>query len=146
MAGVEVFFGAMAGLTFGVPLICAYLWLMFKLGSHIASRTPTSVPLQAGVAGICAAWIVPTAVGLLVPVSPFMKCAMYLTLYLLHAYPTVIGFASARHIRIMEDRARFRKNVDDWLADWECREMESLTEDEIQLLLNDPPSSQNDQN
>lgn len=145
MEGAEVFFGAMAGLTFGVPLICAYMWLMFKLGAHFAERVRTSIPLHIGVAYICAGWVVPSSLALLVPMSPFMRCVMYLAAYLLNTYPTVLGFASARHFRIERDQARFQKNVDDWLADWECREMESLTEDDLQALLKDPPPNTLDQ-
>lgn len=145
MEGAEVFFGAMAGLTFGVPLLCAYMWLIFRLGGCFADRVSTSVPLQLGIAVICVAWIGPSSVGLLVPMSPFMKCAVYIAVYLLNTFPTVVGYASARHFRIERDRARFNKNVDDWLADWECGELESMTEDELQTLLRDPPASQGDQ-
>lgn len=131
----NILIGVFLGLTFGVPLLCLYMWGIFRLGQWAARRSNLQVPMSMGVAFVGLTWFPPSFAGFLVPVDDYLRGAICLLLFLLHAYPCSVGYATERQTRELADRKRYRKNVDDWLSEWECREMESLTNEDIEHLL-----------
>jgi hypothetical protein len=57
-------------------------------------------------------------------IDPFMKVAAVISVYLVHAQPIGIGFWAGRELRRINDEKKWRRNVDNWLGEWECQASE----------------------
>ena len=119
-------FGA---LVFGTIIVCGYTYLLHRLGYWMAQRDSESSPRWLGVLLLAVAWIPVSFFGFLLPIDPFMKAACALSLYLVHAQPCCLGYWGGRLARQIEHERRWRKNIDDWLGEWEC-EPSKLSRDE----------------
>lgn len=107
------------GLTIGVPILGALMFGAFQFGRGLFDRLGATKCARFAIPLICAFWTPVFLIGQLVPGSGFSKGTVGLMLFLLNAYPSVIGFAARKSQFEVDSNRRFQKNVDDWLGQWE---------------------------
>ena len=115
-----VFFLAFLGMFVGTVTITLYVFGLFKWGYRLAMGTKTLRPMWQGILAIALAWGPVSLWPVLIDWSPFLKVGFSMAFYLLGAYPMSVGFGTGTELRKAEAKRRFRKNVDDWLGEWEC--------------------------
>ncbi len=130
-----MFFGAIIGLTIGVPLLALYEFGMFRYGQGLAERVPTRISDRNVLIVISLAWLPVTSIVLLLPGDPFFKVLLWVIVYLMNAYPSAVGLISRRQYLEDQEVKRHRRNVDVWLADWECKDAEATSEDDWKAIL-----------
>lgn len=114
------FFIALVGLALFLTFAGGYIYLLFSLGRWLASIREDKITLTQGIFAIALGWIPFCALVSLLPLDPLMRIAAVLSTYILHAQPTIVGFWSAWEEFRNAAENRWQKNVDDWLAEWEC--------------------------
>ena len=115
-----VFFLAFLGMFVGTVSLTLYVFGLYKWGFVLAMRAKNLRPMWQGILAIALAWGPVSLWTFLIDWSPFLKVGFAMATYLLHAYPMSVGFGTATGLREAEAKRRFRKNVDDWLGEWEC--------------------------
>lgn len=114
------FIGSLFGMFFGTLFLSLYIYGAVLAGQAIARFANVGRPIWKGVAKIAVVWWPLSLWPLFLDWNPFAKMGVALMFYILNAYPMSIGFGTAMRTRQEEASRRFHKNVDDWLAHWEC--------------------------
>ena len=139
-----VFFGAIFGLTVGVPLLAVYIFGLFRYGQTLAEKVPYRMSDRKALILLSAAWFPISSLALLIPGGPFFKLLYWVVVYLMNAYPSAVGLISRRQYLLDQRCKRNRRNVDEWLAVWECEETKGILEDDWKAILqggeDTPPS------
>lgn len=116
-----VFVLALLVLTFGSVLLAGYAYFLYLFGvrlSHTRLRRLNRFVAMTLIGGLCV--LVVTLGVLALPVESFFRIVLAICLVFIHTQPTCVGYYAGVEMRRIEDSKRFAKNVDDWLADWEC--------------------------
>lgn len=113
------FLGAFVAMFFGTVILTVYIYGMYRLGQAAGERDGLQRPLGFGLAKIGAFWAPISLWPIMADWNPFAKLGTAMVFFILHAYPMGIGFAVTYRAREQELARRFRKNVDDWLGEWE---------------------------
>lgn len=122
MDPVTVFIAAMGIFVFGGITLAVYAYGLHQIGMTLAHRQKWQDEIWKCARRIYL-WCLPLlGLGFLFPIHPVLQVGVSVIAYILHAHPLSVGYWSARERLESEDRLRFRKNVDDWLGEWECRE------------------------
>lgn len=116
------FLGSLFGMFFGTIFLSLYIFGSLLAGQAIARRAHVGRPLWLGIAKIATIWWPLSIWPLFLDWNPFAKIGASLMFYILNAYPMSIGFGMTMRARQEEAARRYHKNVDDWLANWECEE------------------------
>lgn len=140
---VNILIASFVGLTIGVPVLAFYTYLLFKLGMFLGRNLRTNFPYPWAIFLICLAWIPVSCITLLLPATEFMVFSAFVSLHILNTYPCVIGFATGRHFKTVDERNAFRRNVDHWLSEWECSDADGIDEAELKRLTELPPDQSN---
>lgn len=120
---MEIFFGSMVVLAVGTATLLGYTFVLYRLGRILAEHLGSRLSPTLGAVLIGVAWLPVSLLALVVPVGPIVQIGLAICLYVVHAQPTCVGFWAGRALDRMESERRWTKNADDWLADWECREV-----------------------
>jgi hypothetical protein len=114
------FLASLFGMFFGTMFLAAYLYAGYRFGVRMGERAPAGRRLWQGAAGFALVWAPLSSWPFLAGWNPFLATGAAMAFFLLHAYPMSIGYGVALDARAKEASRRFRKNVDDWLGEWEC--------------------------
>lgn len=115
--------GSIFGMFFGTIFLSLYIYAAYLGGQTIARRAPVGKPVWLGIAKIATFWWPVSLWPLFLDWNPFAKLGAAVVFFILNAYPMGIGFGVTLRARQEEATRRFQKNVDDWLANWECEPM-----------------------
>lgn len=124
---------AVFGLTFGMLFLTGFVYALYRLGVEFAKVAPRTWRLQHGILAICLAWAPIAAFALLLPAPAMMTFSMFFGIMSVGAYPCCIGFTAGRYFREKEENRQYSRNVDRWLADWECEPDEELAHMDVDL-------------
>ncbi len=120
----SVFFVAFGIFVIAGTAMAAYAYNLFQVGVGMAQKRLWHDDVWICARRICLRCTPLLATGVLIPVHPIFRVGISVIVYLLHAHPLCVGYWSERVKIEKAERLRFKKNVDDWLAEWECQEKE----------------------
>jgi hypothetical protein len=120
MSSGPFFLLAFFGMFVGTVVLATYVYAGFKSGFWLGMRAPGTRPLWIGFLPIVFGWAPISLWPFLADWNTFLKAGVSMGFFILNAYPMCIGYGTARELRRAESKRRFRKNVDDWLGEWEC--------------------------
>lgn len=122
MDPVAVFFAAISIFIFGSITLGVYAYGLHQIGTTLAYKQKWQGEIWRGASRICL-WCLPIlALGPIIPVHPIYQVCISMCVYIFHAQPLCVGYWSERIRLEKAEELRFKKNVDDWLSEWECRE------------------------
>lgn len=119
-SGGAFFLMAFVGMFVGTAVLGFYVFYLYRFGMRIGERAPLNRPMWMGIVGIALAWPPLCVWPYFTDWHIFMQIAISMAFYLLSAYPMAVGFGAAIEVRREQSKRRYRKNVDDWLGEWEC--------------------------
>lgn len=117
------FVTCVAILAIGTPALLGYSFLLYRLGRSLARLDGLGISAIAGTILTAILALPIAALALVFPFDPVVQLGIAVSLYYLHAQPLCVGFWAGRETRRLEHERRWSKNADDWLGEWECREV-----------------------
>jgi len=102
----------------------AYAYALYLFGRWLARRRRWKASPKLATSLLAVAWVPVAVPAAFLPMDPFIKTALVISLYILHAQPCCVGYWAGREIRKRESERRWNRNVDFWLSEWECRPSE----------------------
>jgi hypothetical protein len=114
----------------GSVILGFQVFLLYRGGLKLGSQAPANRPMWIGIAFVAAGWTIPSIWPYFTPWDPFLKLGISMAFYLLNAYPMAVGYGAALEGVREQAKRRFRKNVDDWLGEWECEPAGHAAEEE----------------
>ncbi len=115
--------------------MAVYCVCLLQYGQQLAIRVPSRISDQKVLILLSLAWLPVSMAALLIPGDPFFKLLYLVVFYLMNAYPSAIGLITHRRFIEEQECKRFRRNVDGWLAEWECEETDTDLEDDWNAIL-----------
>ncbi|MBX3117732.1 MAG: hypothetical protein KF784_01605 [Fimbriimonadaceae bacterium] len=123
-----VFITAMGFFIFGGIALAVYAYCLHQIGMTLAHRQKWQGEVWRAASRIYF-WCLPIlGLGFFFSVSTVLQIGISVIAYILHAHPLSVGYWSERERIESAAKLRFRKNVDDWLGEWECQETNTREE------------------
>ena len=129
-SGAEFFLMSLMGIFFGTLGLGAYMYFAYRLGLWLGHRAPPTRSISRGLALIAACCQPISLWPFLTDWDAFLKVGIALAFYVLNAFPISVAYGSAVELQREHAKRRFRKNVDDWLGEWECEPAHHSLDDE----------------
>ncbi|MFQ3586320.1 MAG: hypothetical protein SNJ74_07380 [Fimbriimonadaceae bacterium] len=117
-----VFAISLVALLFGTTFVCGYTFLLHRAGFSLGMRCRGKNSPWRGTVSLALAFVPIGALFALLPFGPvWLKAVVVCSVYLVHAQPVCVGFCAGWKVGHEQLRRQFKKNVEDWLGEWECR-------------------------
>lgn len=128
-----IIFGGIFAFTLGTFVLCGLAYFFYKFGVRLSEILPRKFTLRAAM-GLMSVGFLPTAiVGFFIPVHPILQIGIFVAVLIFQLNPCAIGFWAGRHFREEEEQKRYKKNVDLWTSEWECKDEEQFSADNLDL-------------
>jgi hypothetical protein len=124
------FFLAFLGMFVGTIGLGLYVYVAYRIGMRLGARAGLNRPMWLGILFIALVCQPFSFWPYLTDWHAFMKLGIAMAFFLLNAYPTAIGYGAAVEMSKEQSKRRFRKNVDDWLGEWECEPAHHFSDEE----------------
>lgn len=113
------FLGALFAMFFGTVALSIYICGLFFAGKALGRAADLNKPPVLGITKIAAACWLTSFWPLFADWHPLIRLGVGIVFFVGHAFPLGAGFASTLRLRQENAVRRYRKNVDDWLGEWE---------------------------